>query len=327
MNWLGKPLGGSRYEQRRSDHSTGTGFVRLHVQSICIWLITPTSWDGLGRSDILNFDNGHRQRQGQHNKRGRGRNNRRSGGGGGGGNQHGGGNSPNRVYESNGPDVKVRGTAQTIAEKYMQLGRDAHSSGDNVMAESYYQFAEHYFRVLQSALPQGQIAPQILRRPGEEAEEEVEAVESEDGAQLPEGAVEGAEPVSAGSEPEAAQAVDGAAQAERPREGDGRSDNRERFRPRWQQRRDDRNRGRDGNPRDQQGSAEGSEGGYNGHREEEAGETDGNWEAPSFLKRPAPAAAEAAPAPAEEEGERRPARARRGRPPAEDAAPATGDEE
>ncbi len=51
-----------------------------------------------------------------------------------------------RVYESNGPDVKIRGTASHIAEKYIQLARDAQGSGDPVAAENYYQHAEHYFR-------------------------------------------------------------------------------------------------------------------------------------------------------------------------------------
>ena len=53
-----------------------------------------------------------------------------------------------RVYESNGPDVKIRGTASHIAEKYMQLARDAQASGDPVAAENYFQHAEHYFRIL-----------------------------------------------------------------------------------------------------------------------------------------------------------------------------------
>jgi Domain of unknown function (DUF4167) len=56
-----------------------------------------------------------------------------------------------RSYESNGPDVKVRGTPQHIAEKYVQLARDAHSSGDTVMAEGYLQFAEHYYRLIAAA--------------------------------------------------------------------------------------------------------------------------------------------------------------------------------
>lgn len=53
-----------------------------------------------------------------------------------------------RTYESNGPDVKVRGTALHIAEKYVQLARDAQSSGDTVMAENYFQHAEHYYRIV-----------------------------------------------------------------------------------------------------------------------------------------------------------------------------------
>jgi len=59
-----------------------------------------------------------------------------------------------RVYESNGPDVKIRGTASDIAEKYIQLARDAQSSGDPVAAENYYQHAEHYFRLIAAAQEQ-----------------------------------------------------------------------------------------------------------------------------------------------------------------------------
>jgi len=88
-------------------------------------------------------------------KRMRGRSHRSGGGGGGGGGgmrHHGGGSgiplNRNHVFDSNGPDVRVRGTAQQIFEKYLQLGRDATSSGDRVMAESYFQHAEHYFRIL-----------------------------------------------------------------------------------------------------------------------------------------------------------------------------------
>ena len=74
----------------------------------------------------------------------------------------GGGNNPHRksqnpltrVYESNGPDVKIRGTASHIAEKYIQLARDSQSSGDPVAAENYYQHAEHYFRLIAAAQEQ-----------------------------------------------------------------------------------------------------------------------------------------------------------------------------
>ena len=102
-------------------------------------------------------------RQGQNNKyrsRGRGGSNRGgggSGGGGGGGRQS---NPLNRVYESNGPDVKVRGNAQTIAEKYLQLARDAVSSGENVNRENYYQHAEHYLRIVASPQAASQQANQ-----------------------------------------------------------------------------------------------------------------------------------------------------------------------
>src|SRR5215472_2361178 len=90
-------------------------------------------------------------------KRMRGRGHRPGGGGGGGGGlrHHGGasagGGIPlnrNHVFDSNGPDLRIRGTAQQLFEKYLQLGRDATSSGDRVMAESYFQHAEHYFRIL-----------------------------------------------------------------------------------------------------------------------------------------------------------------------------------
>ena len=59
-----------------------------------------------------------------------------------------------RVYKSNGPDIKIRGTASHIAEKYLQLARDARSSGDPVAAENYYQHAEHYFRLIATAQEQ-----------------------------------------------------------------------------------------------------------------------------------------------------------------------------
>ena len=94
-------------------------------------------------------------------KRMRSRNHRSGGGGGGGGGggsgasggpiRHHSGNIPlnrNHVFDSSGPDLRIRGTAQQLFEKYLQLGRDASSSGDRVMAESYFQHAEHYFRIL-----------------------------------------------------------------------------------------------------------------------------------------------------------------------------------
>jgi Domain of unknown function (DUF4167) len=73
----------------------------------------------------------------------RGRNNRNKGP-----------NPLTRSYESNGPDVKIRGTAQHIADKYAQLARDAQASGDPVAAENYLQHAEHYYRIIAAAQEQ-----------------------------------------------------------------------------------------------------------------------------------------------------------------------------
>ena len=57
-------------------------------------------------------------------------------------------NPQSRNFESNGPDVKIRGNANHIAEKYNQLARDALTSGDTVMSENYFQHAEHYSRIV-----------------------------------------------------------------------------------------------------------------------------------------------------------------------------------
>ncbi len=61
---------------------------------------------------------------------------------------YGGGHGPNRSIESNGPNVKLRGTAVQVYDKYLTLARDANTSGDRIAYESYLQHAEHYFRVM-----------------------------------------------------------------------------------------------------------------------------------------------------------------------------------
>ena len=83
---------------------------------------------------------GRRPQHGGHNQGG--------GGGGGGGGNGGGGFNPNRTFDSTGPEVKIRGSAAHVYEKYLQLARDANTSGDRVMAENYLQHAEHYYRIL-----------------------------------------------------------------------------------------------------------------------------------------------------------------------------------
>ena len=94
-------------------------------------------------------------RQGQQNRRGRGRNRKSQ-------------NPLTRSFESNGPDVKIRGTPSHIAEKYISLARDAQSSGDPVLAESYLQHAEHYNRIImafrEQQVQQGGGDPAQLRR-------------------------------------------------------------------------------------------------------------------------------------------------------------------
>lgn len=73
------------------------------------------------------------------NKRSRGRNNNRRNN-----------NNRSQVFDSNGPDVRIRGTAFQVNEKYMALAKDASSSGDLILAESYLQHAEHYQRIINS---------------------------------------------------------------------------------------------------------------------------------------------------------------------------------
>ncbi len=85
-------------------------------------------------------------------KRQRGRN--RKPGSGGQGNNNANATNPNRSWDSQGPEnIKVRGNAQTVYERYMQLARDASAAGDRVLAENYTQHAEHYFRVLRALQP------------------------------------------------------------------------------------------------------------------------------------------------------------------------------
>jgi hypothetical protein len=240
-------------------------------------------------------------RPGQHNKRSRGRNRHRSPGGGSGG----GGNPLSRVYESNGPDVKVRGTAQTIAEKYLQLGRDAQSSGDIVMAENYNQHAEHYLRIVAAAQAYNQQLQQQYRKPGED-------YEGDDGEDA--GEADGEEGDAAIVERPAygEQSEQPAMQAEQPFEGDRPQQPYQQ--PQQQHRQRDREQGRDGRERkprwdnrrdrdygDQPRESYGEPRAQPQPRSEEqplvqteaaptdAGASGGNWEAPSFLRKPSSA--------------------------------------
>lgn len=92
-------------------------------------------------------------RQGPNSRRSRGRGNSGGGGSGGGGGGGGAGRRQNvplrhQTFDSNGPDVRIRGNAWQVQEKYQALARDAMSSGDRVQAENYLQHAEHYLRII-----------------------------------------------------------------------------------------------------------------------------------------------------------------------------------
>ena len=282
----------------------------------------------------------------QHNNnnknRNRNRNRNRSGGNQGGGG--GGGSGANRVYDSNGPDVKLRGTAQTIAEKYMQMGRDAQSSGDTVMAESYYQFGDHYYRIWLAAQPAGQPLQFSRRMAEEDYEDEGHEQGGEgEGAEAAEG--EGAEQPSGEGEGGDVQA-EGEGQPYQPRNNGNRDyksrdnrdynnnrdhrdntnrDNRDggnkgSYRSRWQNRND-----RYG--QDQQGGNPAPEAQAEAERPvieqrpvvavQEVAESS-NWEAPSFLTRPTPVVAAE---PAEANVPEAALPKRRGRPPKVHAAP------
>jgi len=78
----------------------------------------------------------------------------------------------NQTFDSNGPEGKVRGTPQQILDKYLSLARDAASAGEHIAAEGFYQFAEHYFRILN--------ADQQHRQRMAEAQQQAEDTEEDD---------------------------------------------------------------------------------------------------------------------------------------------------
>ncbi len=86
-----------------------------------------------------------------------------------------------KVFESNGPDVKSRGTASHVAEKYIQLARDAQSSGDPVAAENYYQHAEHYFRLIAAAQEQFRQSPQFAQQSQSSGNDAITGNDTRDG--------------------------------------------------------------------------------------------------------------------------------------------------
>ena len=126
-----------------------------------------------------------------------------------------------QTFDSNGPDVRVRGNAHQVYEKYLALARDANSSGDRIAAEGYFQFAEHYFRVLNDSTdPQPHGRPD-QRRDRQERPERASQGDG-DGASRPQAGPDGAalaETLPPG-ESEGAPAGNGAAE-EAPSDGSG----------------------------------------------------------------------------------------------------------
>ncbi|MFZ2031808.1 MAG: DUF4167 domain-containing protein [Vitreimonas sp.] len=117
-------------------------------------------------------------------QRGRGRRPGGGGGGGGGGGQHHQHQHPNRAMESSGPEIKVRGPASHIYERYLQLSRDAAGAGDRVLSENYAQHADHYFRLVRSMQPATPPPPPQNFNEGEYEGDEggAEAAEMSEGA-------------------------------------------------------------------------------------------------------------------------------------------------
>jgi hypothetical protein len=87
---------------------------------------------------------------------------------------------PSQTFDSNGPNVKIRGSSHQIFERYVALGREASTSGDRVAAENLYQHAEHYFRVMNAAAEGHQYH---ATRPTAPADLETEMVEG-DGSEM-----------------------------------------------------------------------------------------------------------------------------------------------
>jgi len=236
---------------------------------------------------IRSGNNNNRNRNNNNRNRNNNNNNRRHGSGAGGG-----GNPSNKVHDSNGPDVKLRGTPQTIAEKYMQMGRDAQSAGDSVAAENYYQHAEHYYRLWAASQPVGQ-SLQMSRKYGEEEfDENGDYIVEEEGenAHAPaegQASADGSEP-----QPEGQQADQGQGEGQRPPRNNNNNNNanRERFKPRWQNKRERfgdqvREASPEGNGAQPMAESAASPAPLNNAPVPESG---GQWEAPSFLQRPVP---------------------------------------
>jgi len=132
-------------------------------------------------------------------QRPRGRNNNNNGGG----KKH----MPqrNQTYDSNGPDIRIRGNAHQVLEKYLTLARDATLQGDRVAAENYYQHAEHYFRMISSQnQANGRPIDRMVPTPADDQmnlASDIEGEEGDDGEEGEEGGEDQGEEQAAQSQP------------------------------------------------------------------------------------------------------------------------------
>jgi hypothetical protein len=235
-------------------------------------------------------------RPNQQNRRMRGRNNNNNSNNNNNNNRKG-PNPLTRNYESNGPDVKIRGSAMQIAEKYATLARDSMSSGDRVMAENYLQHAEHYNRIIAAAQAQMPIQNAQPQQRGDDFDDDFDddgdgSSGGQDNQQQPMQQAapatigDGPQPVIEGTPAEVALNQDAAGQGGEPRQrangfhnGNGAPEGEDEFR-----RRRRRGRGRFDNDRGNR-QAEGEQGGE--------ARSEGQGEAAS--ERPAPEAADVDP--------------------------------
>jgi hypothetical protein len=85
-----------------------------------------------------------------------------------------------QTFDSNGPDVRVRGNAYQVLEKYLAMARDASSAGDRIAAENFLQHAEHYYRIINAnADHQGQNGrPRPTMRPDGSGYEQANGIDA-----------------------------------------------------------------------------------------------------------------------------------------------------
>lgn len=94
--------------------------------------------------------------------------------------------SRNHTHESNGPEGKVRGSAQQVYDKYLSLARDATTAGENIAAEGYYQYAEHYYRLANIDAANNQARNQQQQGDQQPSDQQPDGQQNQSGDAVPE---------------------------------------------------------------------------------------------------------------------------------------------